>query len=44
MALINALHIRQMNQYFGEVKVLAESYDAVVGKREATADIGMCTF
>lgn len=33
MALINALHIRQMNQYFGEVKVLAESYDAVVGKR-----------
>jgi senataxin len=24
-----------MNQYFGEVKVLAESYDAVVGKRAA---------
>ncbi|KAL3787772.1 hypothetical protein HJC23_009823 [Cyclotella cryptica] len=32
-ALLNALHIRQMNQYFGEVKVLAESYNAVVGKR-----------
>lgn len=24
-----------MNQYFGEVKILAESYDAVVGKRAA---------
>ncbi|KAL7548333.1 hypothetical protein ACHAWF_011620, partial [Thalassiosira exigua] len=32
-ALLNALHIRQMNQYFGEVKKLAESFDAVVGKR-----------
>lgn len=34
-ALLNALHIRQMNQYFQEVKVLAESLDAVVGKRAA---------
>jgi len=32
-ALLNALHIRQMNQYFEEVKQLAQSYDAVVGKR-----------
>jgi len=32
-ALLNALHIRQMNQYFHEVKKLAESFDAVVGKR-----------
>ncbi|KAL9184080.1 hypothetical protein ACHAXT_002166 [Thalassiosira profunda] len=32
-ALLNALHVRQMNQYFEEVKKLAESYDAVVGKR-----------
>ena len=32
-ALLNALHIRQMNQYFEEVKKLAQSYDAVVGKR-----------
>jgi len=32
-ALLNALHIRQMNTYFKEVKNLAESYDAVVGKR-----------
>ena len=34
-ALLNALHIRQMNHYFGEVKKLAESFDAVVGKRAA---------
>jgi hypothetical protein len=34
-ALLNALHIRQMNHYFHEVKKLAESYDAVVGKRAA---------
>lgn len=34
-ALLNALHIRQMNQYFNEVRKLAESYDAVVGKRAA---------
>ena len=32
-ALLNSLHIRQMNQYFHEVKKLAESFDAVVGKR-----------
>ncbi|KAL3807904.1 hypothetical protein ACHAXA_008408, partial [Cyclostephanos tholiformis] len=32
-ALLNALHIRQMNKYFQEVRKLAESFDAVVGKR-----------
>ncbi|KAL7506566.1 hypothetical protein ACHAXN_003823 [Cyclotella atomus] len=32
-ALLNALHIRQMNQYYAEVKILAESDRGVVGKQ-----------
>ena len=36
-ALLNALHIRQMNQYFYEVRKLAESFDVVVGKRASVS-------